>query len=228
MKLDDIKTVHFFPLEKDDLFFELFTHSIYPWDLLDKIGSFVKSLGATLSTSDYDKIGDDIWIEKTANVSEFSTIKGPTIIEAGAQLRPGSFIRGNAYVGEGSVVGTATELKNVLLLGHVEVPHYNYIGDSILSYGAHMGAGSITSNLRADKQNIIVRYEGEEIETGLRKFGAMVARSAEVGCNAVLNPGVLIGERSIVYPLSCVRISVPACHIYKQTGEMVKNRNYND
>ena len=222
MSLDDLKTAHFFNICGNALFHEFFSESLYPWDLLSKIGEFIKAIGPSLSSYEYEKIGDDIWISKEASISEFATIQGPTIIEAGVQLRPGSFIRGNAYVGPSTVVGTATEIKNSLLLGHVEVPHYNYIGDSILAYGAHMGAGSITSNLRADKRHVIVRYKDESIATGLRKFGAIVGESAEVGCNAVLNPGVMIGERSIVYPLSSVRISVPPHHIYKQTGEIVK------
>ncbi len=228
MSLDDLKTVQFFNIDENALFYGFFSDSLYPWELLAKISSFVKALGASLSSCDYEKIGDDIWISKEATISEFSTIQGPAIIEAGAQLRPGAFIRGNAYIGPSTVVGTATEIKNSLLLGHVEVPHYNYIGDSILAVGAHMGAGSITSNLRADKRSVTVRYKDESFDTGLRKFGAMVAESVEVGCNAVLNPGVMIGAKSIVYPLSSVRISVPPHHIHKQTGEIVEILNLNE
>lgn len=222
MSLDDLKTVHFFNLDANAPFYKFFMSSTFPWELLAKIGEFVKGLGASLSLSDYDKAGDDIWISKVASISDYATIQGPAIIEAGVQLRPGAFIRGNAYIGPRTVVGTATEVKNALLLSHVEVPHYNYIGDSILACGAHMGAGSITSNLRADKRSVTVRYQGESINTNLRKFGAIVGESVEVGCNAVLNPGVLIGRGSIVYPLSSVRFSVPPHHIHKQMGEMVR------
>ncbi len=226
MFLEELKTINFFNIDEDDPFYEFFSDAEFPWQLLGRISQFIKAVGAALTPENFRKIGDDIWIENTAVVSEFSSIKGPAIIDAGAELRPGCFIRGNVFVGRGTVVGNSTEIKNALLLGHVDVPHYNYIGDSILAYGAHMGAGSITSNLRADKQNIVVRYGENEIHTGLRKFGAMVAQSVEVGCNAVLNPGVMVGERSIVYPLTSVRVSIPPHYIYKQTGEMVRNRNF--
>ena len=220
MSLDDLKTANFFHIEPDSIFYKFFLESTYPWELLDKIGDFVKAIGASLSLSDYEKVGDDVWISKEATIYEYTTIKGPTIIESGVEVRPGAFIRGKAYIGPQSVVGTATEIKNSFLIGHVEVPHYNYVGDSILAFGAHFGAGSITSNLRADKGDITVRYKGESIDTKLRKFGAIVGESAEIGCNAVLNPGVLIGEKSVVYPLSSVFVSVPAHHIHKQTGEI--------
>ncbi len=222
MSLDDLKTFNFFCIDVDSFLYNFFADSVYPWELLGKIGDFVKAIGSSLSLADYERIGDDVWISRDATIYDYTTILGPSIIEPGVKIRPGAFIRGNAYIGPHSVVGTATEIKNALLVAHVEVPHYNYIGDSILANGAHMGAGSITSNLRADKSNVTVRYMGESIDSGRRKFGAIVGESVEVGCNAVLNPGVMIGEGSIVYPLSSVRVSVPPHHIYKHSDDIVK------
>jgi UDP-N-acetylglucosamine diphosphorylase / glucose-1-phosphate thymidylyltransferase / UDP-N-acetylgalactosamine diphosphorylase / glucosamine-1-phosphate N-acetyltransferase / galactosamine-1-phosphate N-acetyltransferase len=204
---------------------KLFIDSIYPWEVLPKINTFILELGATLSTKEFDKRGDDIWIAKSAKVAPTASINGPVIIDKEAEVRHCAFIRGNAIIGEGAVVGNSTELKNVVLFNKVQVPHYNYVGDSILGYKAHMGAGSITSNVKSDKTLVTVNVNGVKIETGLKKFGAMLGDNVEVGCNSVLNPGTVIGKESNVYPLSMVRGYVCENSIYKKQGEMVSKNN---
>jgi NDP-sugar pyrophosphorylase family protein len=194
----------------------------YPWEALPHIKEFIAELGNTLSPNEYDKRGDDVWIAKSAKVFDSAFIGGPCIIGKEAEVRHCAFIRGSAIVGEGAVVGNSTELKNVILFNKVQVPHYNYVGDSILGFKAHMGAGSITSNVRSDKQLVVVHNEGTNIETGLKKFGAMLGDNVEVGCNSVLNPGTVIGKESNVYPTSCVRGVVPASSIHKNSGEIIK------
>ncbi len=201
---------------------ELFEGITYPWEILPKIGEFILKLGSTLSEEEYEKRGEDIWIAKTASVAPTAFIHGPAIIGKNAEIRHCAFIRGNAIVGEGAVVGNSTELKNVILFNKVQVPHYNYVGDSILGYRAHMGAGSITSNVKSDKKLVIVKDEQEKIETGLKKFGAMIGDEVEVGCGSILNPGTVIGPRSNIYPLSSVRQVVKADSIYKKQGEIVE------
>ncbi len=201
---------------------ELFEGITYPWEILPKIGEFILKLGSTLSEEEYEKRGEDIWIAKTASVAPTAFIHGPAIIGKNAEIRHCAFIRGNAIVGEGAVVGNSTELKNVILFNKVQVPHYNYVGDSILGYRAHMGAGSITSNVKSDKKLVIVKDEQEKIETGLKKFGAMIGDEVEVGCGSILNPGTVIGRRSNIYPLSSVRQVVKADSIYKKQGEIVE------
>ena len=202
---------------------ELLSSVTYPWEVLPKIGEFIKKLGPTLSEEEYEYRGDDVWVAKDAVVFPSAYIHGPAIIGKGAEVRHCAFIRGNAIVGEGAVVGNSTELKNVILFNKVQVPHYNYVGDSILGFKAHMGAGSITSNVKSDKTLVVVKDKttGEEIETGLKKFGAMLGDFVEVGCNSVLNPGTVIGSHSNVYPLSMVRGVVPANSIYKNKNEIV-------
>ena len=199
---------------------ELFDGLTYPWEALPKIGEFIKKLGAALDPEEYDKVGEDVWIAKSANVFPSAYIHGPAIIGKEAEVRHCAFIRGNALVGEGAVVGNSTELKNVVLFNKVQVPHYNYVGDSILGYKAHMGAGSITSNVRSDKALVKVHAADGDIDTGLKKFGAMIGDGVEVGCGSVLNPGTVIGKNTIVYPLSSVRTAVDADSIYKQQGEI--------
>lgn len=194
----------------------------YPWEILSKIGDFIVELGNSLNEDEYDKIGEDVWIAKSAQVAPTAYIKGPTIVGKNAEIRHCAFIRGNAIVGEGAVVGNSTELKNVILFNKVQVPHYNYVGDSILGYKAHMGAGSITSNVKSDKKLVIVKGEKEQIETGLKKFGAMIGDEVEVGCGSVLNPGTVIGRKTNIYPLSSVRKVVPQNSIYKNQNEIVK------
>lgn len=201
---------------------DLFAGVTYPWEVLPKIGSFIKELGETLDPEEYDKVGEDVWIAKSATVFESAYIHGPAIIGKNAEVRHCAFIRGNAIVGEGAVVGNSTELKNVVLFNKVQVPHYNYVGDSVLGYKAHMGAGSITSNVKSDKKLVKVHTSEGDLETGLKKFGAMIGDEVEVGCGSVLNPGTVIGKGSNVYPLSSVRAFVPANSIYKNQGEVVE------
>lgn len=201
---------------------KLFEGVDYPWEVLSKIGDFIKEFGPTLPKEDYEQIGEDVWIAKSAKIFPSAYIHGPAIIGKEAEVRHCAFIRGNAIVGEGSVVGNSTELKNVVLFNKVQVPHYNYVGDSILGYKAHMGAGSITSNVKADKQLVKVHVGADSIETGLKKFGAMLGDHVEVGCNAVLNPGTVIGRESNVYPTSMVRGFVPERSIFKNTGEVIQ------
>ena len=184
----------------------LFEGVTYPWEVLPKISAFILELGKTLPEEEYDKVGEDVWIAKSANVFPSAYVHGP----------------GNAIVGEGAVVGNSTELKNVILFNKVQVPHYNYVGDSILGYKSHMGAGSITSNVKSDKKLVVVKTPKENIETGIKKFGAMVGDEVEVGCGSILNPGSVIGSHTNIYPLSSVRGYVPANSIYKKQGEVVE------
>lgn len=204
---------------------ELFEGLDYPWEALPKIGDFIVKLGQTLPLDEYDQVVENVWIAKSAKVFPSAYINGPAIIGKDAEVRHCAFIRGNAIVGEGAVVGNSTELKNVVLFNKVQVPHYNYVGDSILGYKAHMGAGSITSNVKADKQLVKVHVGGENIETGLKKFGAMLEDNVEVGCNAVLNPGTVIGKESNVYPTSMVRGFVPERSIFKNTGVVISKKD---
>ncbi|MBR6307817.1 MAG: UDP-N-acetylglucosamine pyrophosphorylase [Lachnospiraceae bacterium] len=196
----------------------------YPWEALPKIKDYILELGSKLSPDEYDYKGDNVWIHKTAKIYPNNYIAGPCIIGAETEVRPGAFIRGNALVGNGCVVGNSTELKNVILFNKVQVPHYNYVGDSILGFKAHMGAGSITSNVKSDKALVVVHNEGENIETGLKKFGAMLGDNVEVGCNSVLNPGTVIGKCSNVYPTSCVRGVIPEHSIHKNNGTVILKR----
>jgi NDP-sugar pyrophosphorylase family protein len=198
----------------------LFTGAVYPWELLPKIGSFIVELGNALPSDKFDKRGDNIWIAKSATIAPTAYINGPCIIDEEAEVRHCAFIRGNAIVGKGAVVGNSTELKNVVLFNKVQVPHYNYVGDSILGFKAHMGAGSITSNVKSDKTLVTVKSPYGNIETGLKKMGAMLGDNVEVGCNSVLNPGTVIGRNSNVYPTSMVRGYVEARSIYKKQGEI--------
>lgn len=193
----------------------------YPWQALPELGEFILQLGSTLSDDEYTKLPDDVWVHKTAVIYPNNYIAGPCIIGAKTEVRPGAFIRGKALVGEGCVVGNSTELKNVILFDGVQVPHYNYVGDSILGYKSHMGAGAVTSNVKQDKTPVTVKCGDEKIETGLKKFGAMLGDNVEIGCNSVLNPGSVVGQGARIYPLSMVRGFVPARHIFKR-GETVE------
>ncbi len=217
----DIKIKDLYSLE-ETLAKPLLERCEYPWDALPLIKDFIMELGATLPADEYDLKGENVWIHKTAKIYPNNYIAGPCIIGAGTEVRPGAFIRGNALVGEGCVVGNSTELKNVILFNKVQVPHYNYVGDSILGFKAHMGAGSITSNVKSDKQLVVVKNEGENIKTGLKKFGAMLGDNVEVGCNSVLNPGTIIGKFSNVYPTSCVRGVIAEHSIFKNSGKVIK------
>lgn len=199
---------------------ELFEGVTYPWEILPKISEFIIKLGETLSKEEYEKRGENIWIAKTAHVFDSAYINGPAIIGKGAEVRHCAFIRGNAIIGEDAVVGNSTELKNVILFNKVQVPHYNYVGDSILGYKSHMGAGSITSNVKSDKTLVTIAHKGERIETGLKKVGAILGDCVEVGCGTVLNPGTIIGKNTNIYPLSMVRGMVEKNSIYKNQGEI--------
>ena len=203
---------------------ELFEGLTYPWEALPKIKDFIIALGEKLPEDKYERKEGNIWIARSAKVFPSAYIGGPAIIDEEAEIRHCAFIRGSAIVGKGAVVGNSTELKNVVLFNKVQVPHYNYVGDSILGYKAHMGAGSITSNVKSDKTLVVVKAGGESCETGLKKFGAMLGDHVEVGCNSVLNPGTVIGRNTNIYPTSMVRGAVPADSIYKRQGEVVKKR----
>ena len=203
---------------------ELFEGKTYPWEVLPEIGAFIVKLGETLDPQEYDCKDGNIWIAKSAKVAPTACINGPAIIGKEAEVRHCAFIRGNAIVGEGAVVGNSTELKNAVLFNKVQVPHYNYVGDSILGYKSHMGAASITSNVKSDKKLVIVKTPEGEIETGLKKFGAMLGDEVEVGCGSVLNPGTVVGSHTNIYPLSSVRGFVPAKSIYKKQGEVVEKQ----
>ena len=197
---------------KETIAADLFTEAEYPWEVLPRIHDFILELGKRLPEEIYEKRGEDIWVAKNAKVAPTACLNC-------------AFVRGNAIVGKGAVVGNSTELKNVVLFNKVQVPHYNYVGDSVLGFKSHMGAGSITSNVKSDKTLVVVKNGEEKIETGLKKMGAMLGDHVEVGCNSVLNPGTVIGRNSNVYPTSCVRGVIPAGHIFKRPGDVVKKDN---
>lgn len=200
---------------------ELFEGAVYPWELLPKISNFIVKLGEKLPKDKFTQVTEQIWIANSAKVAPTACINGPAIIDEEAEIRHCAFIRGNAIVGKGAVVGNSTELKNVILFNKVQVPHYNYVGDSILGFKSHMGAGAITSNVKSDKTLVVVKNGEKKIETGLKKFGAMLGDHVEVGCNSVLNPGTVIGRNSNIYPVSCVRGCIPEGSIYKKQGEII-------
>lgn len=204
---------------------DLFADATYPWELLPKISEFIIALGQTLPEDRFEKRGENIWVARSATVFDSAYIGGPCIIDEDATVRQCAFIRGSAIVGKGATVGNSTELKNVILFNKVEVPHYNYVGDSILGFHAHMGAGSITSNVKSDKKNVVIHCGGEDMPTGLRKMGAMLGDWVDVGCNSVLNPGSVIGRHTNVYPLSMVRGCVPANHIFKDKDHVVEKED---
>ena len=218
--MEEVKIKKLYNLE-ETIAAKIFEGVTYPWEVLPKIGDFIIELGNTLSPEEYDKVGDSVWIAKSAKVAPTAFINGPAIIGKNAEVRHCAFIRGSAIVGENAVVGNSTELKNVILFNNVQVPHYNYVGDSRLGYKSHMGAGSITSNVKSDKKLVIVKNDTEKVETGLKKFGAMIGDEVEVGCGSILNPGTVIGKNSNIYPLSSVRKVVPANSIYKNQNEIV-------
>lgn len=200
---------------------ELFEGAVYPWEVLPKIKDFIIKLGNTLDPEVYEKRGEDVWVAKSAKVAPTAYLGGPLIICENAEIRHCAFIRGSAIVGAGAVVGNSTELKNAVLFDGVQVPHYNYVGDSILGYKAHTGAGAITSNLKSDKKLVTIMCDGQKVETGVKKFGAMLGDFADIGCNSVLNPGTVVGRGTRVYPLSMVRGYVPEHSIYKNKNEVV-------
>lgn len=215
MELEALKTTALFDLTKTAAR-PLLEQAEYPWEALANLGDFVAELGKTLDPAEYEQRGDQVWIHKTAVIYPNNYIAGPCIIGPETEVRPGAFIRGKALVGANCVVGNSTELKNVILFDDVQVSHYNYVGDSILGTHSHLGAGALTSNVKGDRTPVTVRVGEEKLETGLKKFGAMVGDGVEVGCHAVLNPGTVIGKGSRIYPLSMVRGFVPAGHLVKR------------
>ncbi len=204
---------------------ELFRNVTYPWEVLPQIHDFILELGKSLPEELYEKRAEDVWVAKSAKVAPTACLNGPLIIDEEAEIRHCAFIRGNAIVGKGAVVGNSTELKNVVLFNKVQVPHYNYVGDSVLGYKAHMGAGSITSNVKSDKTLVTIKNGTEKLETGLKKMGAMLGDSVEGGCNSVLNPGTVIGRDSNIYPTSMVRGVIPAHSIYKSSKNIIDKKS---
>ncbi len=223
--MEEIKAKRLFLKENSSLGYSFIMGFEYPWHALEHIGTFILEKGRELSREKYEKIKDDVWVAKSAKIADSAQINGPCIIDENAQIRHCAFIRGNALVGKGCVVGNSTELKNVILFDGVQVPHYNYVGDSILGYGSHMGAGAITSNVKGDKSVVCVRQNGENIDTGLRKFGAILGDFVEIGCGCVLNPGAVIGAHTRVYPLCSVRGVIMEHSIYKASGNIVSRRD---
>lgn len=219
--MESCKITNLYNLE-ETIAADLLKEAEYPWELLPKIGSFIVELGEKLPKDKFTEVSEHVWVANSAKVAPTANINAPAIIDEEAEVRHCAFIRGNAIVGKGAVVGNSTELKNVILFNKVQVPHYNYVGDSILGYKAHMGAGSITSNVKSDKTLVVVKDGEENFETGLKKFGAMLGDNVEVGCNSVLNPGTVIGRNSNVYPTSMVRGVVHEGCIYKKQGEIAE------
>ncbi|MDO4853091.1 MAG: UDP-N-acetylglucosamine pyrophosphorylase [Clostridia bacterium] len=203
---------------------KLFEGKTYPWEVLPEIGDFIVALGNTLPADEFDHPRENVWIAKDATVFASAYINGPCIIDHGAEIRQCAFIRGNALVGKNAVVGNSCELKNAILFDHVQVPHFNYVGDSVLGYKSHMGAGSITSNVKSDKTLVVIKSKDEQIPTNRKKVGAMLGDFVEVGCNSVLNPGTVIGRNSQVYPTSCVRGVIPANTIHRNDGSLITKR----
>lgn len=201
---------------------DIFEGLTYPWEALPKISEFIMKLGETLPKDEYDNIAEGIWVAKSAKIAPTAYLGKPLIVCANAEIRHCAFVRGSAIVGEGAVVGNSTELKNCIIFNNAQVPHYNYIGDSILGYKAHLGAGAITSNLKSDRSIVTIPVSDGKLNTGLKKFGAIVGDNVEVGCNSVLNPGTVIGRNTTVYPLSMVRGAVPENSIYKKKGEVAE------
>ena len=200
----------------------LFEKTTYPWEILPLIKDFILEIGPNLPKEEYDQIGEDVWIAKTAAIAKTATICGPAIIGHDTEVRPGAFIRGNALIGEGCVVGNSTEIKNDILFNGVQVPHYNYVGDSILGYKSHMGAGSITSNVKSDKTNVVIKNGDNVLETGMKKIGAILGDYVEVGCGTILNPGSVVGHHTNIYPLSMVRGYIRPESTSKKAGEIAE------
>ena len=218
--MNDCKITNLYDLN-ETIAKDIFNNCTYPWEALPNIKDFIIKLGNTLDLNEYKKIDDNIWIEKSATIAPTAYIHGPAIIGKNTEIRHCAYIRGNAIIGDNCVVGNSTELKNVILFNNVQVPHYNYVGDSILGHHSHMGAGSITSNVKSDKKLIIIKNEKTQIETGLKKIGAMIGDNVEIGCGSILNPGSVIGKNTNIYPLSSVRGVIPKNSIYKKENEIV-------
>lgn len=221
--MENIKTKELFDLSKS-IASPLLERCEYPWEALDKIGEFISDIGKTLSQNDYYSPSENVWVARDVVIPATATILPPTIIGRGTEIRPGAYIRGKVIVGENCVVGNSCEIKNAIIFNNVQIPHFNYIGDSILGYKAHTGAGAITSNVKSDKTLVRVNNNGERIETGLKKFGAMIGDGVEIGCNSVLNPGTIIGKNTNIYPLSSVRGVIPANSIYKSEDNIIDKK----
>ncbi len=219
--MDECKIINLYDLN-ETMAKELLEKYEYPWEVLPHIEEFIKELGKKLNKDEYDQVGENVWIHKTAKVFKSAYIGENCIVGEGAEIRHCAFIRKNAIIGKNATVGNSTELKNVILFNNVQVPHYNYVGDSILGYKAHLGAGSITSNVKSDKKLIVIKNGKEIIETGMKKIGAMVGDNVEVGCGSVLNPGTIVGKNTNIYPLSSVRGVIKANSIYKNQNEIVE------
>ena len=217
-----IKTLYRYP--EHSIASPLLAKYEYPWEVLGNLADFIRKVGSRLPAKDFARVGDDIWIARTATVAPTASINGPCIICDGAEVRHCAFVRGSVIIGTGAVVGNSTELKNCILFDGVQVPHYNYVGDSILGYKSHMGAGAVTSNVKSDKTLVTVDCNGVRVDTGRKKFGAMLGDFVEVGCNSVLNPGTVVGSHTNIYPLSCVRGYVPANSIYKARNSVVPKK----
>lgn len=219
--MDDCKISNLLDL-KQTIASKIFEGCTYPWEVLPKIKDYILELGSSLDKEQYNKVSENVWVAKTATIAPTAYIKGPAIIGENTEVRHCAFIRGNAIVGDNCVVGNSTELKNVILFNNVQVPHYNYVGDSILGFHSHMGAGSITSNVKSDKKLVTVKGKNKKIETGLKKFGAILGNNVEIGCGSVLNPGCVVGENTNIYPLSSVRGVIAANSIYKSSENIVQ------
>lgn len=219
--MEEIEIINLYTVD-ETIAKELLVKYKYPWECLPKIGEFIIELGNSLDSQKFYKLGDDIWIAKSAKIEKTACIKGPAIIDECAEIRHCAYIRGNTIVGKNVVVGNSTELKNSILFNNVQVPHYNYVGDSILGYKSHMGAGSITSNVKSDKTNVVIKSNEFIIQTGLKKVGALLGDNVEIGCNTVLNPGTIIGRNTNIYPLLSVRGVINKNSIYKNENDIVQ------
>lgn len=219
--MKNVKTHDLFDLEKT-LAADFLNRYEYPWEALPHIKEFILQLGTELPDTEYSRLSDTVWISREAHITPSAFIEGPAIIGPGTQIRHCAFIRGSVLIGANCVVGNSTEMKNAILFDNVQIPHFNYVGDSILGYRAHMGAGAVTSNVKSDRTFVTVRADGEQIVSNMKKFGAMVGDYAEIGCNTVLNPGTIIGRHTNIYPCSCVRGVIPADSIYKSSGKTVR------
>lgn len=224
MKREELKTKALYDLARS-IAAELLRQKEYPWEVLPEIGDFIRQIGPELSKEEYEQIGADIWIHRSVKIPPTASLLGPLILCEGVEVRQCAFFRGNVIIGRDSVAGNSCEFKNSILFDHVETPHYNYIGDSILGYRSHMGAGAVTSNIKSDRKNILIHADDGEMETGLRKIGALLADGVEVGCGSVLNPGTVVGRHTNIYPLSSVRGTVPADSIYKDAKHIVRRED---
>ena len=219
--INDLLSKNLFDLSKT-IANTLINKYYYPWEVLKEINNYILEIGPTLPSNEYQKKGENIWISKNSNISPSAYINGPAIIEEGAEVRHCAYIRGSAIIGKNSIVGNSTEIKNSILFDETQVPHYNYVGDSILGYKSHLGAGAITSNIKSDKSNIDIKIGKEKIKTYLRKCGAIIGDYCEIGCNCVMNPGSVLGKNCSIYPLTMVRGYIEANHIVKNNGEIIK------